>query len=107
MDTVGIKVLSQNEMNRCIKILRKYCTLSIGEIKEAIIGGSYVLECSYVEEQEIANIVKVYRELCDNHVEVQLYEHGRVTNVEFLENLVETYYQINGEIAERIDAEAE
>ena len=37
MDTVGIKVISRNEINHCIKILRKYCKLSIGEIKEAII----------------------------------------------------------------------
>ncbi len=32
-----------------------------------------------------------------------MYEHERVTNVEFLENLVETYYEINEEIYERID----
>ena len=50
MDTVGIKVISRNEINRCIKILRKYCKLSIGEIKEAIISNNYVVECSYVKE---------------------------------------------------------
>ena len=29
MDTVGIKVISRNEINRCIKILRKYCINSV------------------------------------------------------------------------------
>ena len=53
MDTVGIKVISRNEINRCIKILRKYCKLSIGEIKEAIISNNYVVECSYVKEEGI------------------------------------------------------
>lgn len=106
MDTVGIKVISQNEINRCIKILRKYCRLSIGEIKEAIISNNYVVECSYVKEG-IFNIIKLYKELCDNNIEAQLYEHGRITNVEFLENLVETYYEINEEIADRIDTESE
>ena len=107
MDTVGIKVISENEINRCIKILRKYCRLSIGEIKEAIISNNYVVECSYVKEEGIVNIIKLYKELCDNNIEAQLYEHGRITNVEFLENLVETYYEINEEIADRIDTESE
>ena len=107
MDTVGIKVISQNEINRCIKILRKYCKLSIGEIKEAIISNNYVVECSYVKEEGIVNIIKLYKELCDNNVQAQLYEHERITNVEFLENLVETYYEINEEIADRIDTESE
>ena len=40
MDTVGIKVISRNEINRCIKILRKYCKLSIGEIKDTRKGAS-------------------------------------------------------------------
>ena len=99
MDTVGIKVISQNEINRCIKILRKYCKLSIGEIKEAIISNNYVVECSYVKEEGIVNIIKLYKELCDNNIQAQLYEHERITNVE---NLVETYYEINEEIADRI-----
>ncbi|WP_243095965.1 hypothetical protein, partial [Roseburia intestinalis] len=107
MDTVGIKVISQNEINRCIKILRKYCKLSIGEIKEAIISNNYVVECSYVKEEGIVNIIKLYKELCDNNIQAQLYEHERITNVEFLENLVETYYEINEEIADRIDTESE
>ena len=106
MDTVGIKVISRNEINRCIKILRKYCKLSIGEIKEAIISNNYVVEyiveCSYVKEEGIVNIIKLYKELCDNNIQAQLYEHERITNVEFLENLVETYYEINEEIADRI-----
>ena len=34
-------------------------------------------------------------------------QHERITNVEFLENLVETYYEINEEIADRIDTESE
>ena len=107
MDTVGIKVISQSEINRCIKILRKYCRLSIGEIKEAIISKNYVIECSYVKEEEITHIIKAYKELRDNNIEAQLYEHERITNVEFLENLVETYCEINEQIAERIDTEAE
>ena len=107
MDAVGIKVISQNEINRCIKILRKYCKLSIGEIKEAIISNNYVVECSYVKEEGIVNIIKLYKELCDNNIQAQLYEHERITNVEFLENLVETYYEINEEIADRIDTVSE
>ena len=107
MDTIGIKVISKNEINRCIKILRRYYKLSIGEIKDAIINNKYVVECSYVKEEEIVNIIKLFKELRDNNIESQLYEHERITNVEFLENLVETYYGINEEITERIDSESE
>jgi len=107
MDTVGIKVTSQNEISRCIKILRKYCGLSIGEIKEAITANKYVVECSFLKEDEIEKMIKLYKELRANNIEAQLYEHERITNIEFLENLVETYYEINEEIAERIDTETE
>lgn len=68
---------------------------------------NYVVECSYVKEEGIVNIIKLYKELCDNNIQAQLYEHERITNVEFLENLVETYYEINEEIADRIDTESE
>ena len=107
MDTVGIKVISQNEINRCIKILRKYCKLSIGEIKEAIISNNYVVECSYVKEEGIVNIIKLYKELCDNNIQAQLYEHLLFVHVHTIELEVETYYEINEEIADRIDTESE
>ena len=56
---------------------------------------------------DIHDFDQLYKELCDNNIEAQLYEHERITNVEFLENLVETYYEINEEITDRIDAESE
>lgn len=107
MDTIGIKVICSNRINNCIRILRKYCDISIAEIKEAIISNNYIIKCGYVKEDEIINIIKLYKELCNNNIEAQLYEHGRITSIEFLENLAETYYEINEGIAERINAESE
>ena len=53
-----------------------------------------VNDVNLILDEILSNIIKLYKELCDNNIEVQLYEHERITNVEFLENLVETYYEI-------------
>lgn len=105
MDSVGIKIVSKNEVAKCIKIVREYSNLSIGEIKERIIRSDYILEGSYVDEEDILLILKLNSRLQDNGIQTELYEHDRKTNVEFLGNLVTSYCSINKEISERIDEE--
>lgn len=63
----------------------------------------YVFEGNLVNEEDIILVVKLYNELCENNIEAELFEHNRKTNIEFLNNLVESYYNINVEISERID----
>lgn len=105
MDSVGIKIVNKNEIAKCVKIIREYSNLSIGEIKERIINNNYILEGSYVDEEDILLILKLNSQLLDNGIQTELYEHNRKTKVEFLNNLVTSYYSINKEIEERIDKE--
>lgn len=94
MDKVGIKITSFNEIPKCIKIIRKYCNLSITEIRDAILNSKYVMEGSYINEDDILLIIKLYNELSENKIRVEVFEHNRKTDIEFLNNLVETYYNI-------------
>lgn len=95
MNSIGLKIVDKNNIPQCIKIIRKHCDLSIGEIKDTITNNKYVLECDYVDEVQIKLLIALYEELLSNHVSVELFEHNRVTNIDFLKNLVETYEEIN------------
>jgi len=95
INLVGIKIIDSHEIPKCIKIVRKYCDLSISEIKDAITNDNYVFVCDYIDEAQIKLIIALYEELCANNVSVELYEHNRVTDIDFLKNLVETYEEIN------------
>ena len=105
MDNVGLKIITKNEIAKCIKIVREYTNLSIGEIKEKIEKNDYVLEGSYVKEEDILLILKVNKQLLDNEIKTELYEHNRKTSEELLKNLVNSYMNINEEISKRIDLE--
>ena len=44
MAKIGLKIISNNDMVKCIKILRKYCNNSINEIRNSITNNMYVVE---------------------------------------------------------------
>ncbi len=105
MDTIGLKIKSKNQIPACIKILRKYIELSIGEVKDAISNGDFVFECSYIDEDGINKILNIYRDLIEINVEMELFEHGRLTNITFLENLSNTYRDIDNDVDRMMDEE--
>ena len=107
MDTVGIKIVDKNKMIKCIKIIREYSNLSMSEIKEKIISDDYVLEGSYVNEKDILMILKLNSQLLKNGIQTELYEHDKKTNINFLNNLVTSYYSINRGIEKQTDNEGE
>ena len=94
-------------MTKCIKIVRKYCNLPINQIKDSISNNKYIIEGNYINEKDILLIIKLYNKLYDNKIKAELFEHDRKTNIEFLNNLVEMYNNINVEISNRIDEGAE
>ena len=105
MDTIGIKIKTKEQVAVIIKVLRKYTELSMGEIKDKISTGKYVYECRFVDGEGITVIKSIYRELSDADVETEIYEHGRLTNIEFLENLLNRYSEIDEEIDRMLDEE--
>ena len=100
MDNVGIKIKSNDKITKCISIIRKYTNLSIGDIKDRIINNDYVMVCGYTDEDGIKNIVKAYKEFTSLGVDVVIYEHDRVTTVDFLMNLIDMYGDIARDMQE-------
>ncbi|EJO5349381.1 hypothetical protein NRP93_003557 [Clostridium botulinum] len=91
MDKIGIKIKSNDKITKCISSVRKYTNLSIGEIKDKIINSEYVMVCGYTDEDGIKNIVKAYEEITSLGANVEIYEHNRITTINFLMNLLEMY----------------
>lgn len=100
MDKIGIKIKSNNKIAKCISSMRKYTNLSISEIKDKIMNNEYVMLCGYTDEDGIKNIVKAYKEITTLGVDAVIYEHERVTTVEFLMNLIGMYGDIERDIQE-------
>ena len=97
------KQLSSKKMSE-IKIIRKYTNLSIGDIKDKIINNEYVMVCGYTDEDGIKNIVKAYKEVTSLGANVIVYEHDRVTTVDFLMNLINMYSDIARDMQEMDDS---
>ena len=103
MDNIGIKIKSNDKISKCISIIRKYTNLSIGEIKAKIINNEYVMVCGYTDEDGIKSIVEAYKEVTSLGVDAVIYEHDRVTTIDFLINLIDMYGDIERDMQEMDD----
>lgn len=103
MDNIGIKIKSNDKIAKSISIIRKYTNLSIGDIKSKIINDEYVMVCGYTDEEGIKNIVKAYKDVTSLGVDVVIYEHDRVTTVDFIMNLINMYSDIERDMQEMDD----
>lgn len=105
MGFIGIKA-AKSDFNAVIaKTIRKYRDISISEIK-AIVSGNYLYECDYIDAQGIEVILSINSELNSNGISTVIYEHDQKTNVEFLNNLLESYAEIAAQVEAEMDAEA-
>ena len=103
MDNIGIKIKSNDKIAKCISIIRKYTNISIGEIKAKIINNEYVMVCGYTDEDGIKSIVEAYKEVTSLGVDEVIYEHDRVTTIDFLINLIDMYGDIERDMQEMDD----
>lgn len=103
MDNVGMKIKSKDKITKYISSIRKYTNLSIAEIKDKIINNEYVMVCGYTDEGGIENIIKAYKEVISLGADALIYEHDRVTTVDFLMNLIDMYGDIARDIQEMDD----
>lgn len=100
MDSVGIKIKGNDKIAKCISIIRKYTNLSIGDIKDKIINNEYVMVYGYTDEDGIKNIVKAYKKVTSLGADAVIYEHDRVTTIDFLMNLISMYSDIARDMQE-------
>lgn len=104
---VGIKINGTDIPTKCIMIIRKYQDIPISEIKQKIWDGQYILICEYIDSKGIKEILSLYNELSLEGVECSLYEHKNQTNVEFLNNLLNSYEETRKQVEEDIDREVQ
>lgn len=107
MAKIGLKIVSNNDMAKCIKISRKFCDKSIKEIKDLIINDMYVIEGYSYNIEDILCVKKMYNELCQNKIVSKLFvEDGEITEI-ILNNIIRSYYIISAQIRDEMDQEAD
>lgn len=109
-NNVGLKIITDTVSVELIKIVKKYRDGSIGEIKEDILNGNYVLSCAYSGDFERFNdIIKCYYEVSELGYSVELYEHNRKNSIDFFKNwsdsMADTRRQIEEDWDELLDTD--
>lgn len=104
---IGIKVNGKNLPAKGIMIIRKYKNMSISEIKQIVESDQYMMTCDYIDNHGIKLILKIYKELKSEGINCSLFEHNNPTSPEFLRNLSGSYTEIEKEVEEEMELEAE
>lgn len=88
---IGIKLPVDSANAAVIKLVRGYTNESISVIKQHIADNIYVYQCSYIDTVGINTIRKMYKELCKIGIVPTIYEHERLSSIEFLNNLSKSH----------------
>ena len=102
---VGIKVNGTSIPAKCIMIIKKYEDLPISEVKQRIENNQYILVCDYIDDNGIKAVLGLYSELNSEGINCSLYEHNNLTNIKFLNSLLESYEETRNQVEEDIDRE--
>ena len=107
--TVGIKIIENNATPNGIMIIREYYNnaKSISEIKELIDSNNYIAICDYIDKSGIEKILELYSKLYNEGIKCELYEHDAKTTTEFLNNLLQSYFETEKEVEQEMDWESE
>lgn len=106
---VGIKIIENNITPNGIMIIREYYNneKSISEIKELIDSNNYIAISDYIDKSGIEKILELYSKLNNEGIKCELYEHDVKTTTEFLNNLLQSYFETEKEIEQEMDWESE
>ncbi|WP_273834232.1 hypothetical protein [Guptibacillus sedimenti] len=74
-----------------ISILRKNTNKSINELKTLLNNNEYVLSYNILDIDELLEMKKIISSLLNAGAKVHIYEDNREVNMEFLDNLIESY----------------
>ena len=107
--TIGIKIIDNDITAKNVMLIRDYYNneKSISDIKELIESNDYIAVCDYIDKSGIEKILELYFKLCNEGINCELYEHDVKTTTELLNNLLESYRQIEKDVEEEIDWETE
>ena len=98
MDALGLKIRDTSIPAQGIKIIRAKTDMSISDIKSKVARNAYIIECDAVDEEGLSLIISLFKELTSNDIMCELYEHGRLSTIDFFNNLTNMYSEIDTEL---------
>ena len=106
MRTVGLKLSDTVFTAAIAKIIRKYQDLSISQIKQMVSNHQYVYECDIIRAGGIRTLLQFRKELSRAGIKSEPYVEGKMTNVEYLNNLLISYKHTEVQVEEEMEQEA-
>ena len=91
-----------NNVFEAYKLVRNFMSIQIGEIKNRIQKGEVLLECDYLDLEELIKMKDLLGSLKALSAQIYLYKNNHEVNMEFLSNTIESYKGI-AEDREKID----
>jgi len=102
MSVIYSKVKMSNNIFEACKLVRNFMTIPISEIKNRIQKGEVLLECNYLDSEELIKMRTLLESLETLGAQIYLYEGDYEVSMEFLSNTIESYKGI-AEDREKID----
>ena len=104
---IGIKVPKDSPIVKVVSVIRAIDKLPISEIRRRVNEADYLLSYRYTSTDGVKSIIQCYRELVKQGVTPSLFEHDRPTDIEFINNLYNTYQEISSEVDAEIEYEVQ
>ncbi len=102
MSVIYSKVKMTDNIFEACKLIRNFIGLPIGEIKNKIQKGEVLLECDYLDLEELIKMKDLLASLKELGAQIYLYKGNHKINMDFLSNTIESYKGIT-EDREKID----
>lgn len=83
---MGLRIKSVPSIAPAVKIIRKYTSLSIGEIQKTIATDKYIYACECHEERKLGQMIKLYKELSKIGADLEILDGGDPITLELLQN---------------------
>lgn len=100
MSVIYSKVkMSINFFEAC-KLVRNFISIPIGEIKNRIQKGEILLECDYLDLEELIKTKDLLASLKELGAQIYLYKGNHEVNMDFLSNTIESYKGITEDTEE-------
>ncbi len=106
-DNVGIKITDTVFSAKIAKCIRKYRDIPISDIKEIVESQGYLMECDYIDEVGVKQILLLNNELHLLGYRTLLFEHDNTTSEEFLKNWINSMAEIAYEVEIDMEREAD
>ena len=102
MSVIYSKVKMSKKFFEACKLVRNFMTILISEIKNRIQKGEVLLECNYLDLEELIKMRTLLESLETLDAQIYLCEGNHEVSMEFLSNTIESYKGI-AEDREKID----